>query len=302
MCLIALAYGVSKRFSMVIAANRDEALDRPTAPLAAWQSSAGHTIIGGRDLQDGGTWMGFTPQGRFAMITNVRDPQAQPPAQAISRGRLALSWLESQHDAPGWIAQQDLQRYAGFNMILGDCTAQPFFYLTTLANFQRFKPFAQVKYREFAMNKVAYELPPGQVYGLSNAALQTPWPKTIQLTQALAQAIQRADAAEQTDDQALSTLQQDLLTALQDRTPVPLEALPQTGVSLELEQALATAFVRYPTQAPRYGTRTSLVAALDSHSQLQVLELSHAQADRAAQRHHISTAWPAAAPSTRPPI
>jgi uncharacterized protein with NRDE domain len=294
MCLIALAYGVSKRFSMVIAANRDEALDRPTAPLSTWQSPAGHTIIGGRDLRDGGTWMGFTPQGRFAMITNVRDPQALPPAQPISRGSLALSWLQSHHDASDWIAQQDLQRYAGFNMILGDSAKQQCFYLTPLANLQQFKPLAPVKYREFAINKVAHELPTGQVYGLSNAALQTPWPKTVKLTQALAQAVQRADAAAQTDDQALSALQQDLLAALQDTTPVPLQALPQTGVALELEQALATAFVRYPAQAPRYGTRTSLVAALDSRMQLQLVELTHAQADRAAQLRHISTAWPAA--------
>ncbi|MDP3169912.1 MAG: NRDE family protein, partial [Polaromonas sp.] len=69
MCLIAFAIGASARWPLVIAANRDEFLDRPTLPLARWKSDAGTDIISGRDIRAGGTWMGLTAAGRIAMLT-----------------------------------------------------------------------------------------------------------------------------------------------------------------------------------------------------------------------------------------
>jgi uncharacterized protein with NRDE domain len=118
MCLIAFAWGASERFPFVIAANRDEFYERPTAPLAEWVSPGGATVIGGRDLRDGGTWMGFSPGGRFAMLTNVRAPLVKPPTDAISRGSLALAWLESDLPAPQWAQLLQPQRYQGFNLSL----------------------------------------------------------------------------------------------------------------------------------------------------------------------------------------
>ena len=76
MCLIAFAIGVSDRWPLVIASNRDEYLDRPTLPLGRWQSASGQEIISGRDLRAGGTWLGMTP-GAYR-----REAHAGPPAIA----------------------------------------------------------------------------------------------------------------------------------------------------------------------------------------------------------------------------
>jgi uncharacterized protein with NRDE domain len=91
MCLIAMAWGVSAQYPLVIASNRDEFYARPTAPLAEWTTPEGHTIYSGRDLRDGGTWLGFAQSGRFAMLTNVRNPAAPMPAAARSRGALVMA-------------------------------------------------------------------------------------------------------------------------------------------------------------------------------------------------------------------
>jgi uncharacterized protein with NRDE domain len=90
MCLIALALGTSERFAFAVAANRDEYLDRPTQPLSLWRSDKGQSILAGRDLQSGGIWMGFAPNGRFAMLTNVRQPNVASPDNARSKVRWPL--------------------------------------------------------------------------------------------------------------------------------------------------------------------------------------------------------------------
>ena len=118
MCLIAFAIGASQRWPLVVASNRDEFLDRPTLPLARWHTDAGTEIISGRDLRAGGTWLGLTPGGRLAMLTNVRGPASLTGEK--SRGELVTRWLDSGVGAGSFAAQIDAAAYGGFNLVLGD--------------------------------------------------------------------------------------------------------------------------------------------------------------------------------------
>ncbi len=273
MCLIAFAWGANERFPFVIAANRDEFLHRPTAPLALWQSPGGADVLAGRDLQAGGIWMGFSPNGRFAMLTNVRDPKARPPDNAISRGGLALAWLESRLPVQAWSRSLEPQRYPGFNLIAGDWKAKQCHYLTNQAhlhdNLKPFEQIAGIEYARSATELIAHELPWGAVYGLSNAALDTPWPKTQRVKNALLASLACEDA-EQLKQQNLDTLKERFKPSDHD--------LPNTGVSAALERALSSPFVAHPEAAPSYGTRTSLVAVFQAGLGMRITEITHAQA------------------------
>jgi uncharacterized protein with NRDE domain len=260
MCLIAFAWGTDPDYPLVIAANRDEAYARPTAPLAQWTTPAGHAIIGGRDLKDGGTWMGFTPSGRFAMLTNVRNPHAVLPASARSRGHLVVDWLGSELSASQWCAQRDMQSYAGFNLILGDWTQRQCHYATNQTH--------------LSVPADLLPLKVGNIYGLSNAALDTPWPKTQRLVGHLKHSLATLDARAEP-----AVLEQALLQGLRHSELAQAADLPQTGVSAELESALSSVFVRYPLDAPVYGTRSSWCAVLRKDSELRLTETTYGEPD-----------------------
>jgi uncharacterized protein with NRDE domain len=265
MCLIAFAIGASQRWPLVIASNRDEFLSRPTLPLARWQTSDGKEIISGRDLRAGGTWLGMTPGGRVAFLTNVR--QAGPKAAAFSRGELVMRWLEADADAKSFVAslEKDDGAYGGFNLVLGDVQRNAWTWLTNRA-------------ADFSSGWHAQALEPG-VYGLSNAALDTPWPKTLELKNALSTALRQ-----ETKMDDLEALRRPLWTALANRNRAPLGELPATGLPETMELALSSAFVDFPEHA--YGTRSStlLIASrrddgLSSHAlQVEVQEQTYLHA------------------------
>jgi uncharacterized protein with NRDE domain len=282
MCLIALAMGASERFPFVISANRDEFLARPTQALAHWQTPSGAAVLSGRDLQDGGTWMGFSPNGRFAMLTNVRQPHVAPPEQPISRGALALAWLESAGDVHSFAASLDGRRYQGFNLIVGDARQRQCHYLSNQAFLKPFEGSALIKPALSAMHLIVSEMPWGAVYGLSNAALDSPWPKTERLKQALRDGLSCPD---------VGSLLAHQLATLQERDTASEELLPQTGVLPELERALSSIWVSHPLDAPRYGTRSSLVAVQTSSGELQVTELTYDHTASAPQRREARLAW-----------
>jgi len=249
MCLIAFAIGASPRWPLVIAANRDEFLDRPTLPLARWHSDAGTEIISGRDVRAGGTWLGLSPGGRLAMLTNVRGPASLTGEK--SRGELVTRWLGSAADASSFAAQIDARAYGGFNLVLGDFKSGAWHWLSN-------QPGPGIE---------SSALVPG-VYGLSNGALNTPWPKTLALKKALHSAL----AA--TSEDALET---ELMAALRDRRRADREDLPSTGAPLALEEALSSAFVDFPEHG--YGTRCSTVlvaGAVSDGWDLTVQEHTHA--------------------------
>jgi uncharacterized protein with NRDE domain len=265
MCLVALAIDHSRRFPLVIAANRDEFFKRPTARLAWWTpEGGGPAILSGRDLDAGGTWLGLTAEGRLALVTNVRDPKNNDPA-APSRGRIVPEWLAGADRTDRFWMRSALAGYNGFNLIAFDFRRGECFWASNTGD-----------------HPVRLER---GVHGLSNARLDTPWPKVETLKARLGQAI-----AEATSIDAMSMR---LFDALADRGEAPDAQLPQTGVPLEWERRLSAAFIRTPDAA--YGTRCStlvITEKVNRHLVTHVLERSFSATGVALLRRSTLKNWP----------
>lgn len=242
MCLIAFALNTDAACPLRIASNRDEFLNRPTAPLHRWLLDDGTEVVGGRDLRDGGTWLGLSPQGRVAMLTNVRQP-VQEPAER-SRGELVTRWLQCDGDADRFASSIEPAAYGAFNLVVGDFHARAWHWLGNRDPRAPHSAHATVLHHR--------ALGAG-IYGLSNASLDTPWPKTQRLKAALADSLTTAG-------NWLSPLS-DALT--HDEPAHDLE-LPHTGVPTDLERGLSSPFVRMADRS--YGTRTSQVVSLQAHT------------------------------------
>jgi uncharacterized protein with NRDE domain len=221
MCLIILGWKTHPNYPLVVAANRDEFLNRPTAAADFWQDYP--HILAGRDLQAGGTWMGITRQGRFAALTNYRDPNHMQPNH-LTRGALVSDFLKSNHNAREYIEsiKSYSNNYNGFNLLVGNQSEMYWFSNIT----------GQSKLLE-----------PG-IYGISNHLLDTPWPKLQEAKAEFTREIKHLP-----DDSGLFRL------LLNDRIH-PDEILPKTGVNLDRERALSAIFI---TTFPGYGTRGSTV-------------------------------------------
>ena len=241
MCLIAFALNAEPRCPLLIAANRDEFHDRPTAALHRWTLDDGTEVVAGRDLRDGGTWLALSPKGRVAMLTNVRQSVAGPGSR--SRGELVTRWLQSDGDEDRFADGIDPGAYGGFNLVVGDFHLQRWSWLGNRNPEAPHEPRAPTLHRK--------TLGAG-VYGLSNASLDTPWPKTLRLKQAVNESLAglRASAS----DEAWMT---PLTNTLLDSGLANALELPHTGVPDDMERALSSPFVRMPGRA--YGTRSSLV-------------------------------------------
>lgn len=220
MCLILIAWRLHPEYPLVVAANRDEFFARPTAAATFWKDAP--QVLAGRDLEAGGTWMGVTRTGRFAALTNYRDP-AQNRSDAPSRGALVADFLGGDEAPRAYLERIDEygRQCNGYNLLVSD---------------------GQTLWWSSNVGGKARALAPG-VYGISNHLLDTPWPKVGAGKTALAQALDGLP-----DDEALFRL-------LQDDGIHPDEHLPQTGVPLEWERLLSSAFVK----SPDYGTRSSTV-------------------------------------------
>lgn len=223
MCVVAFAVDAHPRWRLLLVGNRDEAHARPSAPLARWQGSPG--LLGGRDLEAGGTWLGVREPDRIAVVTNVRDPAAAH--DGASRGLLVTDFLRgidpvAQHAATLAV---DAARYRPFNLLLFDRDG---------ATFVSNHPSLRVQ-----------AITAG-VHGLSNGELDAEWPKVRRACMALRDWI---DAGHEDFTP--------LLDALADESLAPDAALPDTGVGIEMERRLSPLFVR----GECYGTRaTTLVA------------------------------------------
>jgi uncharacterized protein with NRDE domain len=262
MCLIAFALHASSRWPLVIAANRDEFLDRPTVPLARWKTPAGQAIVSGRDLRAGGAWFGIAPGGRIAFLTNVREADAVTAPR--SRGELVTRWLESQVDAEDFVTglAADATAFAGFNLVVGDFERSQWRWVTNRPSKAHHNNTNSPWHHE--------ALRPG-VYGLSNAALDSPWPKTNQLKSVLGQSLQ---VNEEGGD--LQALQADLWRALDSRERANEANLPATGIPQAREEALSSAFVEFPEYG--YGTRSSTLLTASAGSggwEVQMEEREH---------------------------
>jgi uncharacterized protein with NRDE domain len=230
MCVIYFAFGQRADLPQILIANRDEFYERPTAAAAWWDDNP--SIFAGRDLVSGGTWLGVTKSGRFAAVTNYRDPNA--PMGNRSRGLLVSDFLRSGKTASEYVAEvsQIADEYSGFNLIAGEIDG----YRKEVSYFSNHE-------------NIIRKLDPG-VYGLSNHLLDTPWPKVSRGMQRFRSLI---------DDP--NTSSDDYFDLLADRTLAEDNELPDTGIGYEKEKALSAIFI----ETPIYGTRCSTVLAIDAH-------------------------------------
>lgn len=215
MCLIAFDWVPCAETPLVLAANRDEFYERPTAPMAWWE---GGRILAGRDLQAGGTWLGVSAGSRFAALTNHRDP-AKTRLGRATRGLLPVRFLEVEHTAGAFL--EELRpvagRYNPFNLLVYDG--------------RDLLGFESRRYRVVTFR-------PG-IHAFSNGDFDEPWPKVERLKAGL--------PAHEADDEGL-------LALLREAEPFPDGRLPSTGVALEWERALSPAFIRTPTYGTRAST------------------------------------------------
>jgi uncharacterized protein with NRDE domain len=237
MCLILLAHDAHPLYRLVVAANRDEFYERPTAP-AAWWADTPH-LLAGRDLREGGTWMGVTRTGRFAAVTNVRD-LARLRTDAPSRGDLVRGFLLDAATPAEYLdrLRPGADAYNGFNLLVGDG-----------ASLHWFSNYAPTPRR----------LEPG-LYGLSNHLLDTPWPKVAGGKSALREVLDAGTAIEPAA----------LLAVLADAEPPSDAKLPDTGVGLAHERVLASRFIA----SPAYGTRASTVLLVEHGGRATLTERS----------------------------
>jgi uncharacterized protein with NRDE domain len=235
MCLLLFAYNSHPEYRLILAANRDEFHRRPTATAKWWSDAT--DIFAGRDLEKSGTWMGVTRDGKFAALTNFRDPTQRKP-QAPSRGLLVSDYLRGKLSPVDYLAQltQSTDQYEAFNLFLGDKKSLWFF---------------------SSRDKIAHELKSG-VYGLSNATLDEPWPKVTHGKQGLTKIL-----AENINENKLFSL-------LADRTIYNDDHLPQTGVPLGWERRLSATFI----VSPEYGTRCSTLLLIGKDGRMEFVERS----------------------------
>ncbi len=223
MCLIAFAWMPERERCLVLAANRDEFHERPARPMAWWPQRP--NCLAGQDLEAGGTWLAVGRKGRWAAVTNFRDPAAQPGHE--SRGDLPLAFVSGDMAPADYIADVYSRRsaYGPFNVLAGD--RQSLWYAGSRAEPQSVSP---------------------GLHALSNGLLDQSWPKSRRVTTALGGVL--ASGGE-IDPKRLFEL-------MDDREAAPDPDLPDTGVGLEAERLLSPPFI----VSPRYGTRCSTVLGI----------------------------------------
>lgn len=242
MCLIIFGLNVHPHYPLILAANRDEFYERPTAPAGYWNDDP--TILAGRDLVHGGTWLGVTKTGRFAAVTNYRDPTA--PAGIKSRGDLTTDFLKGNATPENYLLRVEEQKndYSGFNLLVGD--------------------FADGKNALFYFSNRGREpnvLSPG-IYGLSNGLIDSPWPKVSKAKAELAKSILRGHLSSS-----------GLIEILADQTFADDENLPNTGIGIERERALSSAFIK----TEGYGTSSSTILTIDRSGSVKFMEETYVE-------------------------
>lgn len=231
MCLLVFAWRPDAAERLVFAGNRDEFHERPAAPADWWENGT----LGGRDLRAGGTWLAAHRNGRFAVVTNYREPLEEGRGPR-SRGELVTAFLDDTA-TPDAFARDVAARgreYAGFNLLLGDPGA-----LVYLSNRGR-----------------GPESLAAGIYGLSNHLLDTPWPKLARTRARFGELLARG-----ADPEAL-------LAMLADRTPAANDELPDTGIGPEWERLLSSPFIT----SPHYGTRCSTVMKMLEDREMEFIE------------------------------
>jgi uncharacterized protein with NRDE domain len=241
MCLILFALHQHEDYPLIVIANRDEYYPRPTRSAHWW--SDGSDIFAGRDLEAGGTWMGVNKKGRFAAVTNVREPGAYGPAR-LSRGKLTHDFISGTELAETYLKgiESNADDYAGFNLLVGDSTGL-YFYSNR--------------------NPGIRCIPPG-IYGVSNGLFDEAWPKLASGKLALTDAIKT------------SVENDSLMKILTDKGTADDERLPKTGVPVDIERLLSSRFIH----SIDYGTRACSIVKFNKRGQIIFVEHNYDYAGR----------------------
>ena len=241
MCLILFALNQHQDYPLIVIANRDEYYARPTQSAHWWPDAP--DIFAGRDLEARGTWMGVNKNGRFAAVTNVREPGAYGPPR-LSRGQLTSDFLSGYESAEVYLQniESSADDYAGFNLLVGDSGGLYFF-----SN----------------RNPGIRCIPPG-IYGVSNGLFDESWPKLVSGKRALSSALKT------------SVENDSLMKILTDRVTAEDEQLPQTGVSVDIERLLSSRFIH----SGDYGTRACSIVKFNQRRQIIFVEHNYDAAGR----------------------
>ena len=224
MCTILFSYKATPGYQLILAANRDEFTNRQTEPLVYWQDSKG--VLAGRDLQQGGTWLGLGLKGRIGAITNFREPQ-RGSTEYPSRGEIVSNYLAAKGSGANF--QKELEtkasKYRGFNLLFG--TSDTIYYYSNRA-------------------ETMLQLEPG-IYGLSNHLLDSDWPKVTRGKTLLARVLTKTVFTAE-----------DIFSILSDNHQPEEKLLPDTGIGKVWERLLGSIFIT----SEMYGTRSSAVITI----------------------------------------
>lgn len=236
MCLIVFAYKVSSEYPLILLANRDEFYDRPTQKAHYWGGEGQAEILAGKDLQAGGTWMGVGKNGKWAAVTNYRDMD-NIKKNAPTRGDFVPQFIKSKASAEQYLLElkKEASKYNGFNLLVGDKNG--IFHYSNISD-------------------AITEVQPG-IHGLSNALLNTPWPKLNRAKEMLENLIQNNDFSKTT-----------LFNLLNDHTKALDNQLPATGLPKEIEKELSSIFIA----TGNYGTRCSTLLFIDKNEEMKFVE------------------------------
>lgn len=236
MCVAVIANGVVDRYSLIVASNRDEFRGRNTARSHFWDDNP--DILAGRDLTKGGTWLGVSRSGRFAMVTNYRDPSADPgPA---SRGLLVSDFLTSEYPVADYLdkVSPSTDEYSGFNLIVFDGSSAG-----------------------YLSSKIGGDPHLGKgFYGLSNHVLDTPWPKVAVSKSAIQDTLQKKGFDPES-----------MIVDMSDTTTAPDADLPSTGVPYEVEKQISSVFI----PGEKYGTRCTTIVGIRNDGQIFFTEQTY---------------------------
>jgi uncharacterized protein with NRDE domain len=235
MCLIIFGINITPEYKFIAAANRDEFYERPTVPMHLWEGEKG--ILAGKDLKEGGTWMGLNRGGKFAAITNFRD-MSKIRDSAPSRGQIVLNYINGNYndkEFDEYLINKG-EEYNGFNLIYG----------TT-------------DYLKYYSNEtgIITELQEGRIYGLSNHLLDTEWHKLILGKEKFREAV----AGNKVNKEKLFEM-------LNDNSRPSDDKLPGTGLSKELERLVSSVFIKSDT----YGTRSSTIVLVNKKREVEIRE------------------------------
>ncbi|MBN0988075.1 NRDE family protein [Amphritea pacifica] len=235
MCLIVFAYNYHPDYRLILTANRDEFYHRPTRPMQYWPDQP--QLLAGQDLEQGGTWLGLTRNGRFSALTNHRD--GRRPQQGIrSRGNLPLAFLLSTDSCDAFIHNTATDDFDGFNQLIDDGNQ-----LCYLSN------------RSLPLQPV-----PAGIHGISNAVFDTPWPKLEARKAALKTCIDTGELSGE-----------NLIQLMADRKTYPDTLLPDTGIDIELERRLSSSFIH----SDNYGTRATTALLIKHNGEVEVVEQNY---------------------------